>query len=805
MFDKARAFLLSLTIIAVLVFSAVGTTTVYADGDTPPDSPPAVTSSGDTKDVADAEGSDTETEETKDGEKTDPGTTDTVELSELFEGEATPEPTEEVTPPVEGEATPVPTEEVAPPAEGEATPVPAVEEAPPTEETAPTETAPAAETPILDTVPENTTVAVVNAEGELQPLATQAAADAIATSDPIWCPSGQAPTPGANGCTQSFNSFTALLTFLAGNASYSGAGTIYVEQGAYQGGESTIDFNNYNLSNISNADLTITGGWNTSNGTTTSTSTFNNVSIIIGTSTNPWGGSLTLSNITITDPVNTGINLNAQNNINISNVIVTNSTNGAGAELNAGNNVNINNSKFERNKTAGAIIRAVQDVSIANSSFNNPATARRQIVGLDIITDGAVSLLNVIADENRQVGAHIDAGGQVNIANSGFSGTKAIVGSDFLGYGLTVVSDSAINLDGVTANDNFLWGAMLTAAGDVTIANSNFNANTTEDIGFIDDTGLLVFSGGNVSIFNSHADDNRLIGATIEAVGDVSISNSTFSSNNGITLDSGGNPTFHGYGLNVVTDGSIFLEGVTASDNTLFGAHLDAGGVVVVSGSTFSNHTSGDGTGRGLEIISGGNVLLQNVTLNNNQTFGADIQAGGDVLLEAITADGNGTNGVEVQTNCGTAILVGGTYSNNGQYGLTLINTALDQAAAPVFANNTAGNIFQDPGTCVFTTPTPPTPPTTPPVYQPNDLGAVAPRAQGGGLFARALNFSGGHLSLAAGQMSLNSFLASYGAYSGLHIGPFTGKYAYVYLSSGVMQIVSYSPNSLNDLAMNGS
>ena len=63
MFDKARAFLLSLTIIAVLVFSAVGTTTVFADGDTPPDSPPAVTSAEDTEDVADQEGSDTETEE----------------------------------------------------------------------------------------------------------------------------------------------------------------------------------------------------------------------------------------------------------------------------------------------------------------------------------------------------------------------------------------------------------------------------------------------------------------------------------------------------------------------------------------------------------------------------------------------------------------------------------------------------------------------------------------------------------------------------------------------------------------------
>jgi hypothetical protein len=660
---------------------------------------------------------------------------------------------------------------------------------------------------LLDSVPDDTTVAVVNAEGQLQSLATQAAADAIATSDPIWCPAGQAPTPGLNGCTQSFTSFTALLTFLSGNASFSGAGIIYVQSGTVQAGASVVDFNNYDLSNISNADLTITGGWDTSTGTINSTSTFNNASIIIGNSTNPWGGTLTISNITITNPSGTGLTVNAQNNINVNNVTVTNSTNGAGAELTSAQNVNINNSRFERNKTAGAIIRATGNVAIANTSFSNPANARRQITGVDIIADGSVSLLNVIANENREAGAHIVANGTVSIANSVFNGTKAISGSNFLGYGLTVESQSAINLDHVTANDNFLWGASLTAAGDVSIANSIFNANTTDSPGFIDDTGLLVTSGGMVSIANSQANDNRLIGAVIDAVGDVSISNSTFSSNNGVILDSANNPTFYGYGLQVVTDGSIFIDGVTASNNTLFGAHLTAGGNVLIANSDFSNNTTNTGpvTGHGLEVSSGVNTLLQNVTLNNNQTFGADIQAGGSVLLENVTADGNGTTGVSVQTNCGTLILIGGTYQNNGQYGLSVLSTALNQSVAPVFANNGAGNIFQDPGTCVFA---PTTPPTTPPVYQPNDLGAVAPRHQGSAdaySFARSWRLgSGGSLSASGANMAtLNTFLTAYG-YSGVHIGPFTGKYAYVYLSSG-MKIVVFDSSSLNEFAMNGS
>ena len=43
MFTKVRAFLLSLTILAVLFFSAVGTTVAYADGGPTPDEPPPPT------------------------------------------------------------------------------------------------------------------------------------------------------------------------------------------------------------------------------------------------------------------------------------------------------------------------------------------------------------------------------------------------------------------------------------------------------------------------------------------------------------------------------------------------------------------------------------------------------------------------------------------------------------------------------------------------------------------------------------------------------------------------------------------
>jgi len=814
---KVRSSLLSLVIIAVLIFSAIGPTIVYADGGTATDTPPTETTTNDC--ASDGTSSECPSETAVvDTAATPEAVATEIAADASTEPTATEEPAADTSEP-SAEATAVPVTEEAVPATEEATAP--TEAAPSTEEAAASpEAAPTEDTTVLNELPENTTVQVVNADGQSEPLATQAAAEAIATtSDPIWCPAGQAPIPGANGCTQSFTSFTALLTFLSGNASYSGAGTIYVQQGAYQGGESTVDFNNYNLSNISGADLTITGGLNTSTNAVdpTTTSTFSNTAIVIGSSTNPWAGSLTLNNLTLnfnpTGQSGTGITLYAQNNINISNVSVMNSATGAGAELNAGIDVNIKDSKFDRNKTAGAIIRAGRDVAIARSSFSNPVNGRRQVTGLDIVNDGAVALVDVLANSNRAAGATINAGGRVSIARSFFSDTMAMQGSNFLGYGLQIVTPDAIDLESVTANNNFLWGAKLNAGGDVAIANSFFNANTTASPRFIDDTGLLVTSGGNVSIINSQANDNRLLGATINAVADVSIKNSTFSSNNGVTLDSTGKQVFDGYGLQVVTLGNIFLDTVTASDNTLYGARLD-GAIVSVSNSTFSNQTSGsatDPTGRGLEIVSDGNVLLQSVTLDNNQTFGANIQAGGDIFLDTVTATNNGTNGVEVQGSCTTLFLINGTYSNNGQYGLSVTNAALNQSGSPIFAANGAGDIFQDPGTCVFplsggSTTTPSTPITPVTSQQSSNVltSSINNTLSGANAFNTGLNFkTSNNISSNLAKVTLNSFLANTNLANDFHLSIFMGKYAYIYSLNG-MQIIVFLPNSLNGIAMVG-
>ena len=814
MTSKIRSLFLSSTIITVLLFSAIGPTTVYADDGTTADTPTAETGGGkDTSEEATSVPEATATAEpaVKDGTATEVPATDTVEATATPEATATGEP---VVPAEDGASTdPQPTETV----------VTTVEE-----------TAPPAEASILEQVPENTTVSVLGADGQPQPLATQDSANAIeVTSDPIWCPATQTtPTPGANGCTISFTSFDALLTELAGNPAYQQAGTIYVQQNAYAGGESTIDFNAYNLSNIQSFDLTVTGGWNTTNNTVdpANSSTFT-APIIIGSSTNPWGGSLTINNIGITNTNGTGLTVYSQNNITLSNVQVSNSVTGSGAELNAGGDVNINNSNFERNRRTGAIIRAGGDVAIANTSLSNSGRNRLQITGADITSAGSVSLFDVLANGNREVGVNIVADGRVAIGasfigGSSFSGTTGLTNTtcpggvgNFCGYGLQVVTPDSIDIQGVVANENFLWGAKLNAGQDVNIVDSIFNGNSTNSPAFIDDTGLLITSGGNVALSNIQANQNRLIGAVIDSVGTVSINNSTFSNNTGTTIV-GGVTTYHGLGLQVTSLDSIFIDNVNASNNSLFGAQLNAAGDVVITSSFFNNNTTGSATdalGYGLGVISGQNVFIGGiqptdaVTVDGNQLYGANIQAAGDVFLDFMIATNNGTNGVEVDATC--TFLNGGTFTGNGEYGLSLTNSALDQVGSPVFGGNGLGDLSPaTPGACPVavtggntgggstgggstgsgTTGNPPS--------GQSQLVSLSTVAAAG-----STNLMGKGLGLTnSGAMSLNGlFTGNYHMFvvstsqSGnvTTVGIFTGKYAYIHSSNG-LQIVLLRPVS---------
>ncbi|MBI4761377.1 MAG: right-handed parallel beta-helix repeat-containing protein [Chloroflexi bacterium] len=578
MIKTLRTFFLSFSILAFLLFSTIGTTTVYAD----------------------------------DGSGTDPSAAETTTPTEETQPEEpaadeTPPPTEETPPAVE---TPAPTE-ATPPAE---TPV--------TEEAAPAETIEV----ILAQVPDNTTVTVLNTEGEALPLVSQQAAETIAAGyDPIWCPAGQVPTPGENGCTPSFSSFDELLAFLQANesaAAYQQAGTIYIQQGNYMGGETTIDFNAYSFTQFNNYDLTLQGGWDTnyqpSDGAPVFTTTNFNVPIIIGSSSNPWGGSLTLNNIFISGVSDqTALTLYSNGDVNLNDVEVTNSQ--SGASLHAGQNVNVQRSKFNNN---------------GSGNVEDPVGK-----GLEVVSGGSVTLASVEANYNQIYGADIQAVGNVTVTNGFFNSNQGyyyLNGWVYEGYGLKIVTSGNVSLSSVTADDNYLFGASLEGAL-VNVSDSSFSNNQSDWHEHSTGSGLKVVSTSDVTLAGVTANNNQIFGADINTAGEVNVTNSFFNGNKSYTYSQDGEKSYYGYGLHIFTTDDISLINVEATDNNLYGALLEANDVAVDT-ANFSNNGSGDAlalTGYGLKVVSENDVALIRVTANNNQKFGADIQATGAVAIQA--------------------------------------------------------------------------------------------------------------------------------------------------------------------------
>ena len=220
---------------------------------------------------------------------------------------------------------------------------------------------------------------------------------------------------------------------------------------------------------------------------------------------------------------------------------------------------------------------------------------------LTLFSQGKITLSNVEVT-NSLSGTDLNASGNVSLQNSKF-------------------------------NNNKKFGASINSGGNVQITNSQFNNNTSSKY---DAFGLEVDSLGSVTLMQVIASNNEKFGAAVNASGQVTVLSGAFSGNVSYSYTNCGKSSSNGgYGLEVVSNDSIFLNDVSATDNYLFGAHLEGTDVAIVDG-TFSNNGSGSSqhlTGKGLEIDSTANVSLVNVEANNNQLFGANIQAEGNVNI----------------------------------------------------------------------------------------------------------------------------------------------------------------------------
>lgn len=263
-------------------------------------------------------------------------------------------------------------------------------------------------------------------------------------------------------------------------------------------------------------------------------------------------------------------------NVTISNGSFINSTAGYGFEIDAQGNINLDNITASDNDLGGGrvgltYLKYPKAVSVKYSSFDRNNIGGGGYDGLNIRNYGTVTLYAVSASGNDDEGVFIDncqwdgveclGSGNVSIkSKSGVYNTFSNNGA----HGLFIWSDGSITVSQVYAENNESEGIYINnnwdgSKGNVSISGSS---STPTILAGNSSRGVYITSFGNVSLKYTEAFDNQDGGAYISnnnspSIRTVSISESSFNRNLGT-------------GLEVYSLGNITLQGVDASDNSVF-------------------------------------------------------------------------------------------------------------------------------------------------------------------------------------------------------------------------------------------
>ncbi len=359
-----------------------------------------------------------------------------------------------------------------------------------------------------------------------------------AGGDPIWCPASVVPMGGVGGCSPSFSTFSQLISWLRKNDPNQ-AGVIWLEKTYDSAWESGTGFtlDGASFAHLDNHALTIQGGWNGSGTTSVDGS---DPSVFSGDFLGivHWNADVTVNDILVDSPGETGLHVNTLGEIHMANVDSQYST---GATAHAFGAVLSNYSTT-----------ASWDVTITNSNFTGNGDA-----GLNVVSSGTITLQNITANGNGftsvggEGGATLDNRPAVKPRDVILLGINTF--NDNHTHGLMIFSDGAIEVHDVTAN-----GHLSTAGTGLYLDNPSAS----------DPRPVSVIGTGHVF------DDNTLAGLTLNSHGPIYVENLSAVGNDrwGVVLNNAG-----GSG-NIVMDGSN-----TFFDNSYRGLSAFSNGLIDLS------------------------------------------------------------------------------------------------------------------------------------------------------------------------------------------------------------------------------
>jgi hypothetical protein len=627
----------------------------------------------------------------------------------------TPDPTKVIDVP-ETSSTPVPTKLTADPVET-STPIPPTESTESTPETSEqTVDAVETETPlltdqtelmaepvtaeevieeptvaeILQEIPEGTDLVVLDENGEPEPLATQDAAEIVATGDPIWCPDGIDPTPDANGCSESFNTLSELVSAMEGTVTQNG--TIWITSGPVTDNNPIILDDCIFMSVMDcvipatwqNYSLTLQGGWSGNPGDTNIGA---NSEFSVPITITNWNGNVTLDNITVNDS-------SSRSSINTTdNVTVTDSTfsgrNGGGLLVNAAD-ITIEDVTASQNDGVGLELHSGGNISLSGRNIFNDNGVGYNAGGLHAWAAGAITVDGAItANGNGRHGVYLNGVESVTLSGTNNFGQNT-------NSGLYIDSSGAVTLSGTNLfNGNMNAGLIVGSSGDVILSGTN---NFSENV----HAGLHMVSNGNVTLDNITVNGGS--GSAINTTGDVTVMDSTFNESAGVGLYvwTAGDITLTNVTANGNADGGLWLKNdygsnVTITNSTLtnngYGLHVQAGGNLVLNNVNASNNTSTStehlNWWSGVLAYAPGNIIINGGSYSNNTSYGIYIRTPAEIELTGVQANGNMT-GLFVEYS-GTVDLTGVEASDNRQVGVDIRDTDTVTINGGIFTGNQTG------------------------------------------------------------------------------------------------------------------
>lgn len=471
-----------------------------------------------------------------------------------------------------------------------------------------------------------------------------------------------------------------------------------------------------------------------------------------------------LGNNLIINNTGLGLEITTSGNVTLSNLNAS-SNGGIGVTLpnpiQGEGNVKIINSLFENNGDTGLIVQTSGAITLINvsASFNGGsdlsvgaylAGGARTITvyrsffngntgsGLIAIATGKITLNSILANDNAHAIPNpnpadmgefsgillqnncIDCTAGITISNSYFNNefnrntNISLVDTTTtapLGIGMNIRTYGSLVIRGVSASDNGMHGAYMinsySELNNVSISGARFESNRLSGL-WVQTLGNITLTkviAGNTSLQTGQVYGDDPVPDGYKGSGAYLINSLDYGGHKKVTILNGKFDNNYGVGLRVISNGSIKLVNVTASQNTTYpttdpyGAYLSNFGSppevsagISITGNYLANQFSDNALADGLFLRSKGNLVIQNTIASNNGKSGIYYINSSNInttKLNTLQTNNNAFSGVFVYTQ--GSIFADKISANHNGSGLNVANLEMDfLSAAAVYLSNQA-------------------------------------------------------------------------------------------------------------------